>query len=294
MQEEYTIKDLERLTGIKAHTLRIWERRYALLKPGRTSTNRRRYDATELKRIINVSILNRSGIKISAIAALSDSEIESKVHDLLSGTSNADTEIGALIVAMLDTDADTIEEIFHKSVMVRGFENSFTELVFPFLTRVGVMWQTGTVDPGYEHFVSAFFRSKLIAALELLSPPDSGSKGKVLLFLPENEWHELPLLFYGYIARHVGYKTLYLGQATPLDSAVIIAERWNPDLVVTGLVTTFTGIDCCEFAGRIKSAFKDRRLLISGLLTNISDEELPPGVSKISSARELRTALSAT
>lgn len=291
--EEYTIKDLERLTGIKSHTLRVWERRYSLLDPGRTPTNRRRYSAADLRRIINVSILNRNGMKISAIASLTDNQLEEKVSSLLTGASEAGAELDALLLAMLSADREALENIYRKSVLSRGFEATVTSLVFPLLKRIGVMWQTGTVDPGYEHFVTAFFRNKLITALDLLSPATT-SRGRVLFFLPENELHEMALIFYTYIARQSGYETLYLGQATPLESALIVAERWKPDFVVTGVLTSISGNNRKQFVNRLSETFSNYRVLVAGLLAELSGEALPSNVIAVKSPDELRANMSAS
>jgi len=151
---EYTIKDLEKLSGIRAHTIRIWEKRYGILSPGRTNTNRRRYNDDDLRKLINISILNRSGFKISKIASMSFREIEDKVSFIFQDVNQTDTQIESLMIAMINLDELSFNELINRSILNRGFEDTFTGIVFPFLKRVGVLWVTGSITPAQEHFVS--------------------------------------------------------------------------------------------------------------------------------------------
>ena len=142
--ERYSIRDLDRLSGIKAHTIRVWERRYGIIKPHRTATNRRRYDDADLRMIINISILRRNGFKISEIAGLTGSEIEEKVSFLTTEILNSDTQIDTMVRAMVDLNENEVNDLLNKSMIHRGLEETMTALVFPFLKRIGVMWQTGS------------------------------------------------------------------------------------------------------------------------------------------------------
>lgn len=265
--ERYTISDLEKLTGIMAGTIRIWERRYRIIKPHRTDTNRRWYDSDDLKRILNISILYRKGIKISKIATFSGPEIEEKVKLLTRESSDTETQIDSLIVAMSDLDEERINDILMRSVINRGFEPTFTTVVFPFLRRVGIMWHTGSVDIGAEHFVSNIFRKRLISAIDTLTPPANPDAKKFLMYLPENELHEMGLLFYAYIIRRRGHSVLYLGQSTPFNGLQDIVERWHPDFLVTGALTNLPFGKPEDYLKRIGTAFRDKKILVSGILT---------------------------
>ena len=263
---KYTLYDLEKLTGIKADTIRIWEKRYGIIAAQRTATNRRWYTDDDLRRMINVSILNRNGIKISAIAELPADVIEEKTADLIWTSADPDMLSGSLIISITRLDEDSINEILLSSVIKNGFEGTFSSVVFPFLKKIGVLWHTGSVNVGTEHFISNFLRRKLIAAFENLhSLKNPGSK-KILMFLPENEFHELGLLYYAYIARKLGHQVLYLGQTTPLDAAVQTAEKWNPDIVITGALSTLSVEDPEDFIVRAGACFKTEKLIFAGIL----------------------------
>ena len=289
--DRYRISDLEKLTGIMAGTIRIWERRYHIIKPHRTDTNRRWYDDDDLKKILNIAILNRNGYKISKIAAMSDLEITENVEKLTSESTDSGTQADSLIMAMTGLDENTVDRIIMRSVINRGFEETFTEVVFPLLNRIGIMWQTGTVDVGTEHFISNIFRKRLIAAIDSLPPADNPKRKKVLLYLPENELHELGLLFYAFIARKDGHDTLYLGQATPFDALSDMIIRWQPDIIVTGSLTGLPFDSPENYLERISTAFSDKKILVSGALAMTPVAKSSPNIFAIASSNDLRKHL---
>ena len=289
--DRYTISDLEKLTGIMAGTIRIWERRYRIIKPHRTDTNRRWYDSEDLKRILNISILYRKGIKISKIATFSGPEIEEKVKLLTRESSDSETQIDSLIVAMSDLDEERINDILMRSVINRGFEPTFTTIVFPFLRRVGVMWHTGSVDIGAEHFVSNIFRKRLISAIDTLTPPATPDAKKFLLYLPENELHEMGLLFYKYVIRKRGHNVLYLGQSTPINGLVDVVDRWHPDFLVTGALTSLPFDKPEDYLKRISTAFRDKKILVSGILTRYAEKVSLENIIPFESLADLKRHL---
>ena len=291
--EQFAIKDLERLSGIKAHTIRIWERRYRIIKPLRTDTNRRRYTGCDLRRIINISILLRSGLKISKIAALTDKEVEEQTAMVLVGSTEGIAEIDLLVLAMFDLNAKLVNETLMKSVLKRGFEDTVTEVVFPFMSRVGAMWQTGTVSIGYEHFMTSLFRNRLIAALDSVPDVPAPGSGKALLFLPENELHELPLLFFAWVIRKMGFEILYLGQMTPLSAVAAVCEKWNPEYVITGTVTALPK-NPLEYLNEISETFSGRKILVGGTLALIATREPVQSIIPIRSVRELKASMSSS
>ena len=264
--DRYTLADLEKLTGIMAGTIRIWERRYRIIKPHRTDTNRRWYDDDDLKRILNIAILYRSGLKISKIAEFTGLEIAGKVAILTRESTDTDTQIDSMIVAMTEFNENAINDILMRSIISTEFEVTFENIVFPFLRRVGIMWHTGSVDIGAEHFVSNIFRKRLIGAINSLPPGDKPDRKKVILYLPENELHELGLLFYTFIVRKSGHEVLYLGQSTPFNALADVVERWQPDLLVTGALTGLPFTRPEDYLKRISSAFRDQKILVSGAL----------------------------
>jgi DNA-binding transcriptional MerR regulator len=288
MMDRYSLADLEKLTGIMAGTIRIWERRYHIIKPHRTDTNRRWYDDDDLKRIINIAILNRNGLKISKIATLTDQEIAGKVAALARESTDTEIQINSMIAAMTGLNENAINDILMRSVINTGFEMTFENIVFPFLRRVGLLWHTGSDDVGAEHFVSNIFRKRLICAIDSLPPGDRPDRKKVILYLPEDELHELGLLFYTFTVRKAGHETLYLGQSTPFDALEDVVKRWQPDIIITGALTglPFSGPE--DYLGRISSAFSDRKILVSGALAHTAGKVTLNNVFPVTSLSDLK------
>lgn len=270
--EYYTLNDLERLTGIKPDTIRIWEKRYGLTIPGRTSTNRRRYSDEDLRKLLNISVLLKSGYRISQIAEMSVNDLDSNTANVLLTKTKNDDFILLLLSAMTKFDEVAVNEILLKAVIMFGVEKTFSDIVFPFLDRVGMMWHTGMINIGSEHFISNIFRRRLIAAFDNLNePPVDGSK-KVMLFLPEKELHELGLLYYAYITRKEGHRVLYLGQSTPLLAATESARVWDPDIIITGVLSLLPIADPDLFLKELRNAFQGKRIIVAGALADMAEK----------------------
>ena len=262
--EQYSIHDLDKLSGIKAHTIRVWERRFKIVTPHRTGTNRRRYGDDELRRIINISILKRNGFKISEIAKFSTSEIEEKVSFLSKDVFSSDTQIDSLVVAMVDHNEKAVNDLLIRSMMNRGMEETMDSIVFPFLKRIGIMWQTGSADVGSEHFITSIFRQKLISAIDTLSPVLKPERKRILLFLPENELHEIGLLFCNYVIKKMGHESLYLGQSTPLFAVSVFSINWKADIIITSLMSGFPGLKSDEYLSNLLKSFPKQKILVAG------------------------------
>jgi len=195
---DFTIKDLENLSGIKAHTIRIWEQRYSFLKPKRTETNIRHYSSDELKTILNIALLNRYGYKISHIDRMKKEELKEKVLSLSHIQAQQERVINEMIQHTVDMQMENIEEVLDTYILARGIEKTITQIIFPFLERIGILWHTNHINPAQEHLITNIIRQKLIVGIESLSG-NGLSKKLVLLFLPEGEHHELGLLFIYYL-----------------------------------------------------------------------------------------------
>lgn len=232
---EYKIKDLEVLTGIKAHTIRIWEKRYGILIPERTDTKIRLYSDDELTLLLNVALLNNSGVKISRIADMSREQIQEKVWEI-KGSNIEDNSIELMLLALLDIDESQFKNVLEELIASIGIERMFSEKLIPFLDRIGVMWLVGSITTAQEHFISNLIRQKLISELDKLPVPQSKADN-VLLFLPEHEWHEISLLYYHYVLRRNGRNTFYLGQSLPYDALLESVEKLKPSALVTSWLT---------------------------------------------------------
>ena len=229
----YSIKDIERISGIKAHTLRIWEKRYGIIEPNRTDTNIRYYTNEQLKKILNIAILNNYGLKISKIVGLSAAELHQKVIEISSEEVEENLQIEALVVAMVEVDESRFEKILANCTLRLGFEQTILNIVYPFFKKVGVLWQAGAINPAQEHFISNLIRQKLIVAIDSQGMMVKDDAKRFLLFLPEGELHELGLLFYNYLIQKSGHKVIYLGQSVPLDDVVKVNSLSPADYVVT-------------------------------------------------------------
>lgn len=259
---KYSIKELEQLSGIKAHTIRIWEKRHKIIAPSRTSTNIRYYSDDDLKKIINVSLLNNSGIKISRIADMTLEDMYSKIIQISEHKSDAAVHIDQLVVAMIDMEEEVFEKTLSNLILRHGFEKTITEIVYPFLEKIGVLWQTQNITPAQEHFISNLIRQKMIVAIDSLSIPPKTSK-KVLLFLPEGELHELGLLFYHFLTRKSGYRTYYLGQNVPHKDLVSVVQKHSPDMLVTS-ITSAPSLPIEKYFHQLQKDFPSIPILASG------------------------------
>jgi MerR family transcriptional regulator, light-induced transcriptional regulator len=281
--KHYTLIELERLTGIQAATIRVWERRYNLINPKRTETNRRWYDDDDLRRLINISIIYQSGLKISKIAKYSEAELEDKAAYLSRDAAGSDTHINSLIVAMLAFNGNAVNEILLRSIINSGFEETFSNVVFPFLKRVGIMWHTGTASTGAEHFITHIFRSRLIAASDAQSTPNHSNRKRVIMFLPENEFHDMGLLFYAYLIRKLGHEVLYLGQNTPFQAVLDVHETWQSNVLVTGVATDISISKPAEYLKKLSSTFPAQKILVSGSLA------FEPAIEKLANIHSVKT-----
>ncbi len=275
---QYSIKDLEQLTGIKAHTIRIWEKRYQLIEPERTSTNIRYYSDGDLKKLLNVSTLNRNGLKISSIVTMNNDEINERIMEISETSHDSDNQIEQLIVAMIDLDEQRFERVLSTSVIKIGFDDTVVKVLYPFFEKIGLLWQIGTIYPAQEHFVSNLIRQKLIIAIDGQSGNSKPSSITFLLFLPSNEWHELGLLFYNYLVKKAGMKVIYLGQSVPFEDLMEVSSKQKIDYLFTSITTPLTLKKYSEYLHQLSSAFPDKIVYINGYQSHEYKIELPSNV----------------
>ncbi|GAA4469293.1 MerR family transcriptional regulator [Nemorincola caseinilytica] len=279
----YQINDLERLTGIKAHTIRIWEKRYGLIRPYRTDTNRRYYDDDQVRKLLNVTTLLSYGHKISKIAALNDEEIYKNIENGAPDRNNVHAHTGYvndLVTSMLSYDEQGFERIFSAAVLRMGLYDAMVMVVYPFLVKVGVLWSINKTAPIQEHFASCIVRRKLMAAIDGLLAPAKRDK-KFLLFLPPDEWHEIGLLFANYMLRAHGFETVYLGQSVPLADLEKVVEGVRPHAIFTLFIAPRPEKEIRMLLGEY-AVHNGTAVYFSGdtdLLQHISD--LPPNVHRL-------------
>ena len=233
----YSIKELEELSGIKAHTIRIWEKRYAIFAPGRTSTNIRLYSDEDLKKVISVSLLNQNGLKISKIADLTAEELSKQISQLSERQVTPEFHMDRLVMAMVDLDEEKFESTLSELIGRFGFEHAILRIVYPFLEKIGILWLTGNITPLQEHFISNLLRQKILVAIDGL-PLAPRTAPKILLFLPQDEMHELGLLFNYYLVKKEGFRGYYLGQRVPHEDVRWFCVHHKPVALITNITTS--------------------------------------------------------
>jgi DNA-binding transcriptional MerR regulator len=260
----YSIKELEDLSGIKAHTIRIWEQRYSFIAPNRTGTNIRYYDDKDLRLILNISLLKDNGYKISKIADMSEKEMQEAVLNITEKNLKYADQIHTLVLAMVDVDEDRFEKIISTNTLKIGFEKTMINIVYPFLSKIGVLWQTGSINPAQEHFISNLIRRKLIVATDGQIIPSNVKTNKYLLYLPEGELHEVSLLFADYLIKVRLNRTIYLGQSLPMVDLKEIVEVQKPEYILTIITSCPSGGDVQGYVDSLSDLFPECTILLSG------------------------------
>lgn len=285
----YKIRDLEILTGIKAHTIRMWEKRYGLLTPQRTDTQIRTYSDKELLLLLNVSLLNKKGYKISRIAGMSTEQIF-EASKLIQDQGNTDTAIDQLILCVLQLDEQLFQHTFQELTQSNSLSVIFSDQIIPFLQRIGVMWLVGTINPAQEHFISNLIRQKIIAAIDSLPVPDS-KQSKIILYLPEHEWHEISLLVYHYHLRSKGLNSVYLGQALPYEALLKTVEILKPQLIISSWLTAIEPQNILDYFNQIQKDLGSLTIAAGGYQIDQLKSKLPKKIKRIQKFSDLENLI---
>ena len=260
----YSIKDLETITGIKAHTIRIWEQRYEVLEPNRTDTNIRLYCEEDLKHLLNLSLLNKNGYRISKLSSYSREDVRKIVLKLTDSNHDFGNQIDALILAMITFNEESFDKILGTNILRIGFEETFLNIIFPFLQRIGILWQTEVVRPAQEHFISNLIRQKIIVAIDgQVSTPNYDSK-RFILFLPEQEMHEISLLFINYLLKSRNNLTIYLGANVPMEDLGSVMHDFKADYILTFITSITQNGNVLEYINQLSNLFPDKKIVCSG------------------------------
>lgn len=261
----YQINDLERLSGVKAHTIRIWEKRYGLITPHRTDTNIRYYDDDQLKKLLNVATLSSAGFRISKIAAMSASELKTQLSESQQNEKSDlkfEFYINDFIAAMIDFDEEAFNNLFNKIIDEYGVEKALIFIVYPFLHKIGILWRIDQSMPVQEHFASMLIKRKLYSLISQLPKPSKAKR--FLLFLPSNEWHEVGLLFAEYIIRNNGYNTINLGQNVPFVDIEYTITKTEPNYLLAFLINNSNEEYILKVQHLLSSKFKKIECLLAG------------------------------
>ncbi|GGD43385.1 MerR family transcriptional regulator [Muriicola marianensis] len=296
VKKYFSIRDLENLSGIKAHTIRIWEKRYNLLAPERTATNIRTYSLASLQKLLNITLLYNNGYKISKIAKIPEGELPVVVRELVAQNSTKSHAINAFKLSMINFDVSLFQKTYNSLIAERSFREIFWEVFIPLLNELGLLWQTDTISPSHEHFITNLIKQKIYISTEKIQEMESTRDDKVfVLFLPENEIHEIGLLFVNYELLLRGYKTIYLGQTMPLESLTDLQKYYNNlhFLSYFTVIPTKDGLQqYIEDFNRILSPNGASKLWILGRQTQyLTRDKLPGHIRSFESVEHLSAAL---
>lgn len=274
----FTIKDLEKISGIKAHTIRIWEQRYQFLKPKRTETNIRFYSNDELKKLLRISLLNKHGFKISLLDKMNEEELENKIQSLTQLEAQQERIVNELVECMIEVDLERLESILERYIQSKGIERMIIQIIFPFMEKIGILWITNHINPAQEHLVSNIIRQKLIVGIDSVVKEVKINK-TVLLFLPEGEFHELGVLFVSYLLKCKGVSTIYLGANVPLKDVEYLVKLKKPSYIYSHLTSVGHSFNFDKFILAITKKFEGTPILLSGLLTNTYEKKIPSQIT---------------
>jgi len=284
----YSINDLEKLCGIKAHTLRIWEKRYGVIEPKRTKTNIRYYLDEDLQKVLNIAFLNRNGVKISKIAKLSESELVDEVAKHTSVDATDDDKMDALIFAMLELNEYKFNKILDHNIAERGFESTMNDLIYPFMDKLSMMWMAGSIKGAHENFVASMIRRKTIIAIDEFSTKHNPNAPRFLLYLPKGETHELSLLFLHFLLKQIGATVINLGTQVPLIDVLEGQKICKADYVFTLFNDSFSETPLQPYIAEIGKHLTDCTMLISGYQTVVQNIKPQSNVITLSGINEVK------
>lgn len=280
---QYTIKELEHLSGIKAHTIRIWEQRYNVLSPQRTDTNIRYYGDSDLKTLLNISLLNEQGYKISKIAKMSPDQLKLTVQQLAEQESTSNSHhINAMVAAMVEMDEERFDKVFSTAMLQLGFQETMLQVVYPFLHKIGILWQTNNISPAHEHFVSNLVRQKLIVAIDGQVVRRLEGAPTYLLYLPEGELHEIALLYMNYLIRAHHQQVIYLGQNLPFEDLQKTYEQCRPKILCTVLTAVPDRDQVQEYINKLSATFPQATVYVYGGQVQYDFLVFPANVQRLS------------
>ncbi|MFK7832589.1 MAG: MerR family transcriptional regulator [Winogradskyella sp.] len=292
IKNRFSIKDLENLTGIKAHTIRIWEKRYNLLEPKRTETNIRYYDLASFQKLLNVSYLNNNGFKISKIATIDEKKIPVLVREIAAESNLESHAINAFKLAMLNFDQALFYKTYESLLEEKAFHDIFYDIFIPLLTEIGLLWQTDTISTAHEHFITSLLRQKILINTEKIQSQQTNNSTKTfVLYLPDNEIHELGLMFINHQIVSKGYQSIFLGQSVPLESLTDL-QRYYDEVIYLSYFTIKPEKEhiakyITDFDKLLLKNPKTEFWILGQMLNSIDIDKLPSGMRAFKSIQSL-------
>ncbi|MBU2945131.1 MerR family transcriptional regulator [Zobellia uliginosa] len=291
-KKTFSIRDLENLSGIKAHTIRIWEKRYNLLSPERTDTNIRRYSLESLQKLLNITLLYSNGHKISKIANLKENKIPEIVNELISKNNNNQIT-NTFKLSMINFDQQLFTQTFKNLLLEKSFAEIFKEVFIPLLNELGLLWQTDTICPAHEHFISNLVKQKILISTQELPvfPNHDQKKTTFVAYLPENEIHEIGLLYLNYEVVLRGYKSIYLGQTVPLESLEEVMKTFENTTFLSYFTVSPSKdkiIDYIKQFNVLSASYSNTKLWLLGPQTkHLENEKLPNTIEIFNSIEKI-------
>ena len=291
----FSISQLSQFSGIKPHTIRIWEQRYSAFKPNRSDGNTRYYDDTQLRRLLNIVSLLDNGHKVSSLCSMPDEDLYFMVSNLGTSEISDSTEyfVTQLIAAGLSYDTSYFELIFSDCIVKLGLKNAYIKVIYPMMERIGLMWATDNLPTAHEHFITNIVRQKFLAALDSLDAPDPLSESW-LLFLPENEFHEIALLYAQLVIRLSGKKVIYLGSNLPIESVIAAIDQTKPKYLLTFLVHYDLPEQIQKSLDKLASSFYGTKIYLAGNHKLIGQIDLNVNTEYLESIESLETVLNSS
>lgn len=286
----YSISDLEKLTGIKAHTIRIWEKRYRIISPERTDTNIRFYSVNDLQRLLNITFLNKHGFKISLISGMSNTEVQSEVARICEMPGAEDGYLSDLLKATNDLDEDRFEKILNGAILKLSFEQSFQQVIFPLLEKINLLWQIGKISACQERFVNNLIRHKLVVAIDGMVGHNHSTNKHYLLYLPSGQYDEINLLYANYLLRKVGHQVIYLGPSIPIEHLRSLSNRQFIDHIVVSINQGYTDKELTSYAEKLAGIFPGKRIYLVSIGSDFH-VVLPDEILKITSYQAFAQAI---
>jgi MerR family transcriptional regulator, light-induced transcriptional regulator len=291
----FSIKDLENLSGIKAHTIRIWEKRYNILEPMRTDTNIRLYDLENLQKLLNITLLHDHGYKISKISRFPQEQIPKIVNEIVTEKTAKSHAVSAFKMAMMNFDQSLFFTTYNNLLSEKSFKEIFFQVFIPLIEEIGILWQTGTISPAHEHFISYLIKQKILINTEKLQVQEPTRTDKVfILYLPLNEIHELGLMYLNYEILLHGYKSIYLGESVPVDSIKDVSNYFDNIKFVCYMTVEPNKDDVNDYINELQTVFENGNSefwLIGRMTQNINTKLLNPRFKLFQSIVELTNNL---
>ena len=287
----FSIKDLENLSGIKAHTIRIWEKRYNVLEPMRTETNIRMYDLENLQKLLNITLLHNHGYKISKISKLSEDRIPQLVNEIISEKSAKHHAISSFKLAMMNFDQALFFNTYNKLLSEKSFRDVFYEVLIPLIQELGLLWQTNTISPAHEHFITYLIKQKVLTNTEIVQSQEPTRDDRVfVLYLPDNEVHELGLMYLNYEILSHGYKTIYLGESVPIESLKDLKKHFDNIVYICYTTVEPTKSEINAYVKELQSEImvdSSKLWLIGRMIEHVDSKLISEKITTFNSIKEL-------